>query len=1615
MNLPAASLSTADLAAENTASLDAIVANSHPLMVEAFYLAAIPRWYDHSFLKMARQKDDGREEGLITRLSRYSFVSASQQYDEAEPVYYVRAEERDFLQKRWIAEDPQAYRLAHQRALAFWEAQPDPNPFAQAQNRLYHQFFVDYDASIRDLIALFRTYTNERHLAAVERLLSAAEEAHTYLALLDAELTPGFDSLILYLKARLAQLRGHWEHSLELLKSIEPNAAPDLSSYIARAYGFAFAEEGNYVEAIQKFTEALALFDRQGETFTDSQNLQNDRAYTLMALGDAHVDLAITVRGRVEQRRPRSSFQQHLRDFFTFFAALPLVLYLTPSLGWRVWHPRFWPVLRDLDWIIARLFVTGAKYYDKADRLLEQYGTPAESVVADEKLANLYLALGDTQQAELRFLRLWTESETPLSSYHQAAVCVGVGETYLRLYRPRQALKPLRAALPVLATYEDRELEARARDLLGRALLSTEEPAEAISHLIAAQEWYQAQEKWTEATRLVEYVEVWEQSREVTDPVQTQIKALTDGLQKRQYMGIFQHRLPVYFRRLVLMALPVILLIAQLLAVTVETGSGLAPDIRFRPAPLLDPNQEVILNLDLGVTTAHVTVLDDTNVVVVWAIALLFGYVLISLLSGLAIIRFTQLRTVQARGREATVCFDNHAVTVGKDDTAQTLRWADISRFIKADVRLWLRPLRNGSGFGLGAAQEQIAVGGNISRYAHVREQVEQRVTPATRIVNLDYAILRSKMGILFVLNLLAIGLFNLLAKVAPAVLFDRLLGTIYSLADLYPYLFLGIVIASLWWGIIQPLRQRVHLWPRSPLALWMLGLGLLLTFIQITLRFRPLLTVLDLYPPFITAVILVSAGIAIWRAQASGRKIYPIYARVAVAVVVLVASSLMVTVLWRDVGAYHQLVTGHALRDRALQDNEPIRAKLSMEKALAAYGHAAALGSREVWGIDTRPAAHIALGIPAPDNFIWLAALINQSALQVQLSRYEQAIQNYTQALTYLDSPDQIYAWRALAMQGATTALTQQSQYEKAIADLDEAIRLNPNNAAYYFWRGATQQASGRFDEALISYDNAIKLDAEQNVVHLTDDQRARIFAGQGWIDYMRKEYRSALDFFEQAKATNPKSAAAWMGEGYTLYALGLYEDVLPVWEKAVELDPKDATILISLGTLHWKLGGQSEEFNLDRCEEYRQSVDYFTRATDRERLYPHRDQDAAFTYRTRGQLQYLLQQARCPGYDRVETLKQAVASYTEAIHLDPGNANYWHMRGRLSYAVWLRLQEQGEATYSTTVEWLLNGLDDTEKAIELAPNIASYYTWQQTFMLPLFQASLSALQEGDVARAVDFYGKGLVPDTGTTDIAVKRALIAVVDDDIPEAAYWLNEATRRVLTDTNKYYHPWFRASGEHLRALWAIKGVTGDTLLAEMESQSPRQLATYPELKDNGLYWRYRAWFKYHVGLSAFRLSAETTAKAFLQSAKEDAQRATEISTDHLSVSTYLVESAWGFYHIARGDDAVVQGSLQSAFMDYVTAFETITPKDNATAPAEKTQAAFSAGLTALKLKQSDRATQWYDRGIALAKAYENNNEVQDMLKLAIQELQAWLNIDPGSATTAKPILDQLQDLQ
>ncbi len=1740
--------------------LEKILNDVHPLMAEGIYLAAVPHWYDEEVFAAIRHRDDGRNQGLIERLTRYSFIMRWEE-DDGRQIYAVRAEERLLIQRHWIAKDPAAYREAHRRALAYWEANPDPNPFAHAQNRLYHQLFVDRDAAIDYLIDRFRAYHNDRQLAAIERLLDTVDKARFYLTLLN-ETAVDLDDLTAHLRARLAQLRGDWVDSrkqLEILRK-KPDLPLGLQPYVARAYGHALAHTGDYVGAMAEYEAALTIFQEQTgvsspaltATTADSATLAAEQAQTMIALGDAHVGLAASVHTvsrsqTVQQIGLMNQFEIALRPLRNLLAAilsLPLILYLSLYVGRRVWHPRFWPAVADLDWIIARLFAKGARYYRQADPILEQHGEPGEGVAADEKLAYLTLAMGDADGAQSQFEELLAETEAPLGEYRQAAVRVGLGQAWLRQNQPDRAREQLEQALPTLQEYEDEHLEATARAALAEALYANGEKEEAIGQFSRAAQLRHAQGNLTAATDAVEQLEDFIRTDEVDANVMELATAVSRKLPQRQYAAQFRHPLLIQFRRTALLLLPLILLLMPLFVIRLDSGVALTPSIQFKAAPIFNPAQTVSSQLSQGVTTANVVAATNADLIIWLAVALVIGYIVLSLALGVLLIVFTPPRTVQRRGQAATVHLNESGIRLGD----KHIYWADATAFVKGDVRLWQRPLPDESAFALVSPQERLIIRGSANWYAPLRRRVIANLPDSAQMIDRDYTLLESKLGRFYLANVIFINLIALLAWLFPAPLWLDIPGLPYSLGDLYPYFYLGLVGIPAWWAIVRPLRTHLSLDPHSRLPWIMLGAGLLLAVFQAVTLFRPLLTAPNLYPPLVTLILMAGAGSAVWLARDKKQPIYGTALRVGTAVLTIAVGLLMALLLWREVGAYHYLVVGNARRDRAQLVVEANEKEAMLSDAIDAYSQAINIGATRILGIDVRTATRIPLGIPEPHSFTWLSALTNRAALQVQIGRYAEAMGSYTIILDYTNRPAAVYAWRAIARQSWQATDTGEGeveivadQYELALEDFDRAIELQPRRADFYLWRGVAYHALSDWNPAWNDYATALSL-TEPGDAPLTAAQQERALTGQGWIKYQEDDFDTAKILFKEATIANPNETEAWVGYGYASFSQGDFPMASLTWNHAYQLAPDDPTVLISLGTLHWKLGGLSDN-EAASCDEYGQSVDYFTQAAE----LPGQDPTAvAFTYRTRAQVQYLLR--NCPDRSFVTVMNEAIASYGEAVKLDPENATYWQLKGRLGYALWLsgevadeeetavlyealiaineayRLDPDDQVTINfrnailnaleplipaDTANKLASGeyetaLDEAALLAEIAPDNPAYALqaglaalaagdttqarkWYETGIAAavaaengvelltqaltdldaltaatavsgaeeiksqlttaladleaqdpatLFGEGFAALQDGQTNAALDLYEAGLtaaiqkghtmavgtavvnlqtLPAAQTSRIeplfiaafpqlaqvgekdegvetAVTLGLIAATLDDFDAAATWYNEAIRRTFEDNSQYGQ--LRQSRNQLRTLWTSVGVNSDAILQAIQAQLPRQLRAYPGLADEGFYWRYRAWFKYGMGLSAFRLGNETAAAAALQSAQDDADRAYQLDANRQSYAkTYLEEGAWGWFHIERGNDFYTEGDYVAALADYEAATELIRPVDNADARNEATLAAFKTGLVYVQLGDFEQAADWYEEGAARAERYavpEQVTAARDTL-LAVQTAQ------------------------
>ncbi len=89
------------------------------------------------------------------------------------------------------------------------------------------------------------------------------------------------------------------------------------------------------------------------------------------------------------------------------------------------------------------------------------------------------------------------------------------------------------------------------------------------------------------------------------------------------------------------------------------------------------------------------------------------------------------------------------------------------------------------------------------------------------------------------------------------------------------------------------------------------------------------------------------------------------------------------------------------------------------------------------------------------------------------------------------------------------------------------------------------------RYEEALVAYNQAIRLDPNYDVA----------YHNKGHVLHALKRDGEALTAYDQAIRLNPDYADAYHNKGNALYDLDRYEEALAAYDQATRLDPNDAT----------------------------------------------------------------------------------------------------------------------------------------------------------------------------------------------------------------------------------------------------------------------------------------------------------------------------------------------------------------------------------------------------------------------------------------------------------------------
>ena len=300
--------------------------------------------------------------------------------------------------------------------------------------------------------------------------------------------------------------------------------------------------------------------------------------------------------------------------------------------------------------------------------------------------------------------------------------------------------------------------------------------------------------------------------------------------------------------------------------------------------------------------------------------------------------------------------------------------------------------------------------------------------------------------------------------------------------------------------------------------------------------------------------------------------------------------------------------------------------------------------------------------------------------------------------------------------------------RYEEALVAYDQAIRLDPNLASAYNTKGVVLLILQRYEEALATFEQTIRL----------DPSLAYAYNNKGVALRKLQRYEEALAAFEQAIRLDPNDAAAYNGKGGALADLQRCEEALAAFEQAIRLDPNKVSAYNNKGVA------------LDNLKRYEEALAAYEQAI---RLDP----TGAAAYNGKG-----------GALSKLQRYEEALAAYEQAIRLDPNDASAYNGKGLaladlqryeealVAYEQALRFDPTDAVAYNNKGVALGNlkryeeALTAYEQAIRLDPTDAAAYNNKGTALgnFKRYEEALAAFEQAirlDPYYAAAYYNKGL------------------------------------------------------------------------------------------------------------------------------------------------------------------------------------------------------------------------------------------------------------------------------
>jgi tetratricopeptide (TPR) repeat protein len=841
--------------------IEGILEKADPPIPETLRVAAIAEWFDAALLVDLLRTPIGVDDRLAD-LQIYSFVYADERghLRFSPPVRHV-------LLKTW-AEQQTEFRELHARAARHFDERAhnaaDPREREELERQaMGHWLVIDERAGRDRLRALFEENELGSRLAACELLLQRARAIEG--------LTDLTQDWLRYLQGRLALAQNDYGGSAQVFDALQKETDPgsELHALVGWSRGQVAAERGEWAQAIERYESSVRYFQGQADRAREGQ--------VMLALGDVHLQQARAlggpIRPQLSRRKGRGRFVEAIP---AFLVALPFVVY-----AWAIRRWRFLPPLHHgmnyRNWTLARLLLTAARWYRDAESAFVETGQEAFLVNARQRLAQTYHRLGWWHAARRLFDQVLRSGPVVSNAYRQAQVRKEFADTELAADNTDEAIEQLEDSLHIFERYQDVQSQAQAQALLGQAWMQKGQSEQGLALFRESLDGFSSIDDRLGIGMALHALRRWVQRSDATPEQMDDVEALIASTREKVYLPRVPDRLAAVLEFIVSIGL----LLLGAAGLVAQGTAGLTP---------VSELYEHILSIDVLLG------LFGRLVLFTWV------FILGSSLLGLLLILW-EARQKPRPERLDTIVTDDDAISRYnyRGQELSRIPWREVGAVLSVERVLWRAPIPLLSELCVFGPEAALCVPATMLWYDGLKRDIEDHlrehhVQPVRR--QLDVHVLRSWLGLFFVLGPLLLGLQRLIVwNVAELPIPLELVASIAPLL-----MFLGLtalVVGPYWWLVLYPLWVRYELTPRSRTPLVAGGLGLIIVafafFLSYWQPFFPVRNMLDatVHP---LGFLLISAA-ALWMLTARewvqklvkrGRPIYQLWIRAGTVIVLL-------------------------------------------------------------------------------------------------------------------------------------------------------------------------------------------------------------------------------------------------------------------------------------------------------------------------------------------------------------------------------------------------------------------------------------------------------------------------------------------------------------------------------------------------------------------------------------------------------------------------------------------------------------------------------------------------------------------------------------------------------